>query len=81
MAVPIITCDSVGCRETVETSPNSNGFLIPVKNTAELVHKMEYFITNKQAISSFGLNGLALAKEKFDVHKVNAMMMQIMDLN
>jgi glycosyltransferase involved in cell wall biosynthesis len=81
MRRPIITCDSVGCRETVETSPDSNGFLIPVRNTAELVHKMEYFITNNQAISSFGLNGLALAREKFDVHKVNARMMQIMGLN
>lgn len=51
------------------------------KNAAELVDKMEYFITNNQAISRFGLNGLALAKEKFDVHKVNARMMQIMELN
>ncbi|UOE51678.1 glycosyltransferase family 4 protein [Mucilaginibacter sp. SMC90] len=81
MGRAIITCDSIGCRETVETTPNANGFLIPVKNAAELVDKMEYFITNNQAISRFGLNGLALAKEKFDVHKVNARMMQIMELN
>ncbi|WP_240315164.1 glycosyltransferase family 4 protein [Mucilaginibacter pineti] len=77
---PIITCDSVGCRETVETLPNANGFLIPIKNTAELVCKMEYFINNNKAIINFGLNGLALAQEKFDVHKVNARMMQIMNL-
>jgi len=81
MARAIITCDSVGCRETVETSAHANGFLIPIKNTAELVQKMEYFINNRQDISSFGLNGLALAKKKFDVHKVNARMMQIMELN
>jgi glycosyltransferase involved in cell wall biosynthesis len=76
----IITCDSVGCRETVISGAASNGFLVPVKNVAELIFKIQHYIQHPGDIVEHGLNGLTLAKEKFDVKLINACMMEIMQL-
>jgi len=76
----IITCDSVGCRETVISGPASNGFLVPIKNVAELILKIYHYIQQPTDIVDHGLHGLALAKEKFDVKLINARMMEIMRL-
>lgn len=81
MGRAIITSDSVGCRETVENARATNGFLIPIKSVSALISKMEFYINNRKAILSYGLNGLAFAKKKFDVHLVNADMLKIMQLN
>ena len=42
MGKPVITTDSVGCREVVENG--KNGFAIPVKNVKALVNAMEKMI-------------------------------------
>jgi glycosyltransferase involved in cell wall biosynthesis len=81
MGRAIITSNSVGCRETVENGAAANGFLIPVKNAAALISKMLFYIDNRKAILSHGLNGVALAYQKFDVHLVNGEMLKIMQLN
>jgi len=81
MGRAIITCNSVGCKETVNMNEKPNGFLVPVKNVAELVARMEYFITNPASVSTYGLNSLALASKKFNVHLINKQMMKIMQLN
>jgi len=81
MGRAIITCNSVGCRETVENGPTANGFLIPIKNAPALISKMLFYIDNRRAILSHGLNGLVLAARKFDVHIVNSEMLNIMQLN
>ena len=39
MEKPIITCDSVGCREVVNDT--KNGYLVEPKNISDLVLKME----------------------------------------
>ncbi|RZK71368.1 MAG: glycosyltransferase family 1 protein [Pedobacter sp.] len=76
---PIITCDSVGCRETVVTVPHKqNGFLIPVKNSPALAITMAYYLNNKTEIITQGVNGRAYAQEKFDVNLVNAEMLRVM---
>jgi glycosyltransferase involved in cell wall biosynthesis len=78
---PVITTDSVGCRETVNCdSGASNGFLIPAKDVESLADKMEYFIQNPNDIVQFGINGRKYAQQKFDVNLVNTQMMQIMEL-
>lgn len=80
MGRAIITCDSVGCRETINTSGmQPNGFLIPVKNVAALASKMEYYINHTKDILTYGLNGRRFAKQKFDVNLVNAEMLKIMN--
>jgi glycosyltransferase involved in cell wall biosynthesis len=80
MGRAIITCDSVGCRETVESAQAANGFLIPVRDVSALVLKMEFYINNPKSIGIYGLNGLAIANKKFDVHLINKEMLKIMQL-
>lgn len=82
MGRPIITCDSVGCRETVnKLKKNANGFLIPVKDPRELADRMMYYIRHPSDIIRFGLNGRKYASGKFDVHKINSEMMSILIRN
>ncbi|WP_316811955.1 glycosyltransferase family 4 protein [Pedobacter heparinus] len=82
MGRAIITCDSVGCRETINPSAKQpNGFLIPVKNITALASKMEHYIHHTKDILIYGVNGRKFAKEKFDVNLVNAAMLKIMQLN
>jgi len=76
----IITCDSVGCRETVISGSSSNGFLVPIKNVSELILKIHHYIQHPSDIVNHGLHGVALAKGKFDVKLINAYMMEIMQL-
>lgn len=80
MGRAIITCNSVGCKETVNIDDKPNGFLVPVQNVEELVARMEYFITNPASVSTYGLNSLALANKRFNVHLINKQMMKIMQL-
>lgn len=81
MGRAIITCDSVGCRETIHNSSvGRNGFLVPIKNVSALALKMEYYINNTTDIILYGRNGRTFAKEKFDVNLVNADMLRIMNL-
>ncbi|MBE9601666.1 glycosyltransferase family 4 protein [Pedobacter sp. MC2016-24] len=76
----VITSDSVGCRETVNTlRKKANGFLVPVKNVPALVSKMEYYIKHPIDIIRFGSNGRKFAQDKFDVNKVNEQMVQIIE--
>jgi len=81
MGRAIITSDSVGCRETIESVSAPNGFLIPAKNVMELVSKMKFYLHNREAVCSYGINGLAYARKKFDVNLVNTEMLKIMQLN
>ncbi|WP_240916385.1 glycosyltransferase family 4 protein [Pedobacter sp. HDW13] len=61
MGRPVITSDSVGCRETVNQDPEqANGFLIPVRDASALASKMEYFINNISEIIRFGSKGTNL---------------------
>lgn len=80
MGRAIITCDSVGCRETVEKGPNSNGSLVAIKSIPELVAAMVFYIDNKNAIRDHGMNGYQLARKKFDIQLVNSQMLDIMQL-
>ena len=66
---PIITCDSVGCRETVEE--NKNGFLVPIRDSETLAKKMEIFLKKRELINEMGLESRKIAEKRFDVHKIN----------
>lgn len=69
MSRPIITTDTMGCRETV--IPEKNGFLVPVQNVPALYRAMEYFILSPHEIQKMGEESRKLAVEKYDVNKVN----------
>ena len=75
---PIITTDVPGCRETV--IDGENGFLIPAKNTEALIEKMIWMIENKDLIENMGHKSRKLCELKFDVNKVNDIILKTMQL-
>ena len=78
MGRPIITTDAPGCRETVVEG--ENGFLVPVKDSdAPAVAKKRFIREPKLAERNNA--SLKLARNKYDVHKVNAAIMHAMDFN
>jgi len=78
MGRPIITTNAPGCRETVEDG--ANGFLVPVQSVDGLVQAMQRFIDNPALAPRMGQHSRVLAEEKYDVHKVNAVMLREMGL-
>lgn len=78
MGRPVITTDAPGCRETVVDS--YNGYLVPVKSVDGLVKAMEEFILNPELISTMGKASRKIAEDKFDVHSVNNIMINEMNL-
>jgi glycosyltransferase involved in cell wall biosynthesis len=73
MGRPIITTDAPGCRETVATG--DNGFLVPIKSVDGLLKAMLRFVNNPALVSQMGSRSREIAEEKYDVHKVNAVML------
>lgn len=75
---PVITTDVPGCRETV--IDGVNGFLVPKWNPQALAEKIIYFIENPDKIIQMGKESYKLAQERFDSHKVNERMLNILGL-
>lgn len=78
MARPVITTDSVGCRETVVDG--KNGYLVPPHDPAAIASAMERFIVEPGLISILGTESRRMAEERFDVRKVNASLIRSMGL-
>jgi glycosyltransferase involved in cell wall biosynthesis len=78
MGRAVITTDAPGCRETVVDGVN--GFLVPVKKVDELTAAMLNFVENPQLVSALGKRSRELAELKYDVKKVNAVMLQGMGI-
>ena len=76
MGRAIITTDAPGCRETV--THGVNGFLVPIKNVESLVSSMLYYVENPVQLTIMGAASRAIAEDKYDVHKVNAVMVNEM---
>jgi glycosyltransferase involved in cell wall biosynthesis len=78
MGKPIITTDSPGCRETVKDG--ENGFLVPIKNFYELASAMEKFILEPSIIGVMGKKSREEVEKRYDVRKVNNIILETMDL-
>lgn len=78
MGRAVITTDAPGCRETVVDG--DNGFLVPVRAVDALAEAMARFITDPTLAARMGQRGRQIAEEKYDVHKVNAVMLKEMGL-
>ena len=78
MGRPIITTNVAGCRQT--TIDGENGVIVPAKCVDKLVEAMSFFITSSEMISTMGLASRRIEEKKYDVRKVNAIMMKEMDL-
>jgi glycosyltransferase involved in cell wall biosynthesis len=78
MGRPVITTNAPGCREPIVDG--DNGFLVPVQAVDELANAMIRFIEEPDLIVSMGQRSRLIAEEKYDVHKVNAVMLEAMGL-
>jgi len=79
MGRPVITTDAPGCRETV--IDGDNGFLVPVGNADSLAVAMERFILQPELIEKMGRRSREIVEEKYDVNKVNSVIINTMGLN
>lgn len=78
MGRAIITTDAPGCRETVVDG--GNGFLVPVKSVDALAEAMQRFIDDPELAVRMGQRSRRIAEDKYDVHKVNAVMLREMGI-
>lgn len=78
MGRPIITTDAPGCRETVVDG--DNGYLVPVRDTQALADGMLRLVEQPERAVAMGQRSRQIAEEKYDVHKVNATMLQGMGI-
>jgi len=69
-----ITTDAPGCRGTVVDG--ENGFLVPVEDSDALYRAMRRFVEDPALTQSMGEASLRLVREKFDVDKVNAAILE-----
>jgi glycosyltransferase involved in cell wall biosynthesis len=74
----IVTTDVPGCRATV--SEGENGFLVPPRDADALAEAMRRFITRPELTIALGARSRRIAQERFDVHRVNAAMLEAMGL-
>jgi N,N'-diacetylbacillosaminyl-diphospho-undecaprenol alpha-1,3-N-acetylgalactosaminyltransferase len=68
MAKPVVTTDSVGCREVVDHG--RNGFLVPVKDSRSLASAMLTLLQDKDLQETFGEQSYVKAQEEFDERKI-----------
>ena len=57
-----------------------NGFLVPVGDSESLATKMMWMIENRNRAEQMGKESVLLCQEKFDVEKVNNVILETMGL-
>ena len=62
---PIITTNSVGCKETV--IDGKNGFIVPIKSPQEIADRIERFVLDPSIIVPMGVESRALAEQEFSI--------------
>ena len=65
---PVVTTDSVGCRDTVVEG--KNGLLIPIKDSDALAAALKKLIDNPELRQEMGKNAREFAVSKFDINDV-----------
>ncbi|HEK1009049.1 TPA: glycosyltransferase family 4 protein [Pseudomonas putida] len=75
----VITTDAPGCRETVEDGVN--GFLVAPRSSTELANAMARLAASGELREQMGRISRTLAEDKYDVHRVNAAMLEAMKLS
>ncbi|WP_457650544.1 glycosyltransferase family 4 protein [Profundibacter sp.] len=79
MGRPIITSDAPGCRETV--IDGETGFLVPVCDVDALADRMRWMIEHPEQRAIMGKSSKNLAREKYDVIKVNKALLDHLELS
>jgi glycosyltransferase involved in cell wall biosynthesis len=78
MGRAVITTDVPGCRSTVQH--DVNGFIVPVRDPQALAAAMQKFISKPALTVSMGEASLTFARARYDVHKVNDVILEAMGL-
>lgn len=65
---PVITCNSVGCKEAV--IDGYNGYLIPTKDVDSLVEKLDILLSDAAIRQQMGRNSRKYAEENFSIDVV-----------
>ena len=78
MGRPIVTTNVAGCRETVKDG--INGYLVPDKNIQEPVKKIT-LLADAKLRKTMGRESRLYCVEKYDVHKVNEDILNIMRID
>jgi glycosyltransferase involved in cell wall biosynthesis len=78
MGRSIVTSDAPGCREPV--IDGYNGYLITVGDIQGVVDKMKHLISNPNLCKKMGETSQGIARDKYDVNKVNQAILQTMGL-
>lgn len=65
---PIITTNSIGCKDTV--IDGYNGFLVPIKDSKTLAEKLSNLIDNPEMGREFGKNSRLFAEKYFSLEDV-----------
>ena len=80
----VITCNTPGCKETVRDADadgkGKNGFLIPPRNSQLLAERMIWMIEHPEEMRQMGIESRKYAEDRFDVEKVNRLMMETMGI-
>jgi len=75
---PIITTSAPGCRETVIDS--ENGFQVAPRDVEGLAAAERAFLEDEGLATRMGARSRKFAEERFDVHKVNDILLEAMGL-
>ena len=78
MGRPVITTNTPGCRETVVEG--KNGLFVKVKRVDDLADKMIWMIKNKAKLQKMGDKSYQMCLDKFTIEKINARMLEIMEV-
>ncbi len=73
--LPIVTTNTVGCRDVVEDG--LNGYLVPIKNAEELADKILKLILDKNLRIKMGKESFKIASSKFSSKKIVAQTLRL----
>ncbi len=74
---PVVTTDSVGCRDTV--IDGVNGFMIPIKDPMALANALRQLIDNPELRQEMGVKAREFAVGKFDINDVVRVHLDVYD--
>jgi glycosyltransferase involved in cell wall biosynthesis len=79
MGRPVITCNTPGCREPIEHE--DNGLLVAAQSPRQLADAMIRLGCDATLRDRMGERGRRVAEDRYDVHKVNASIVNLIGLS